>query len=460
MNTFEFMLPPFVECLVLVGIHSYLGLHVIKRKVIFVDLALAQIAALGITVGFLFGILPESQASFIFSMAFTFVGAAIFSLTRMRSDRIPQEAVIGLVYALAAAMAILVIEKAPHGAEHLKDIMVGSILWVKWGTILKSAIAYAFVGVFHYIFRERFFLISNDPDKAYEMGVPVRLWDFLFYMSFGFVITFSVKVAGVLLVFIFLVVPAITAILITDKVRLQLIIGWTMGTLVTVGGLFLSYVLDLPSGPTVVSFYGFMLLMAALFLFVFRARRRRAALLKLGLGTLAAAAVVALFYFGGKWLAASSLGKAPHQAHMAHAGHTGPRHHRHGPRKRKPEAAVGSRSAPAPGAAAGVKAGEPARPAAGGGAGESACPAAGGGERDPEVRLEAIRKALKTDKRQGLKRLVDFLSCRGIPFFYREQCLTLLKKLARRDFGYDPEKGPGMNRKALEAMRRWSCQPE
>ncbi|HFB67349.1 MAG TPA: metal ABC transporter permease, partial [Calditrichae bacterium] len=268
------MLPAFAECLVLVGIHSYLGIHVIKRKVIFVDLSLAQIAALGTTVAFLFGLSPQSEGAYWFSLGFTMLGAAIFSLSRFKNEKIPQEAVIGLVYALAAAIAILVVDKAPHGAEHIKEIMTGSILWVQWPTIIKAAIVYALVGGFHFLFRDRFILISNNPEAAYARGINVRFWDFLFYLSFGIVITHSVNTAGVLLVFVFLVVPAIATMMITDKLWLQLVIGWTMGTLVSVIGLALSYYLDLPSGPTVVTTYGLVLLVLSLVLYIVRAENR------------------------------------------------------------------------------------------------------------------------------------------------------------------------------------------
>lgn len=284
LNIIDIMAPAFFECLVLVGIHSYLGLHVIRRKVIFVDLALAQIAALGTTVGFLFGIMPTSMGAYWFSLAFTFIGAAIFSIIRFRHEKIPQEAIIGLTYAIAASVAILVIDKAPHGAEHIKEIMTGSILWVKWSTIAIAASVYLVVGIFHYIFREKFILISENPDKAYEQGVSVRFWDFLFYVSFGIVITHSVGTAGVLLVFVFLVVPAIVSIMITDVLWKQLIIGWSMGVIVSVLGLYISYIADLPSGPTVVAFYGIVLSLVAISLYFWRAEKRSLALTKIAIG--------------------------------------------------------------------------------------------------------------------------------------------------------------------------------
>jgi len=288
LSFWDIMGPAFFELLVLVGIHSYLGLHVIRRKVIFVDLSLAQIAALGTTVGFLFGIMPDASGSYWFSLGFTFIGAAIFSISRIRNEKIPQEAVIGLVYAIAAAISILVIDKAPHGAEHIKEILTGSILWVKWSTVETAAIVYSVVGIFHFIFRKQFLLISNNPEKAYSEGMSIRFWDFLFYVSFGIVISISVRTAGVLLVFVFLIVPAITSMLLTDTLWKQLVIGWSMGLVVSVIGLYLSYIGDLPSGPTVVSFYGLMLIIVALYLYVHRARERKKAIMRvaLGLGTL------------------------------------------------------------------------------------------------------------------------------------------------------------------------------
>lgn len=293
------MLPAFAECLVLVGIHSYLGIHVIKRKVIFVDLALAQIAALGTTFAFLFGIDPSSTGAYWFSLGFTVIGAAIFSLSRIRHEKIPQEAVIGLVYALTAAAAIIVVDRAPHGAEHIKEIMTGSILWVKWKTIWTAAAVYAVVGLFHFIFRDKFLLISNHPEIAYQKGINVRLWDFLFYVSFGVVITHSVNTAGVLMVFVFLVVPAIATIMITDKLWLQLVLGWTMGTLVSMLGLFISYVGDLPSGPTVVATYGCVLLITTLSIYMIRAKKKKVAIRNVGFGIAVFLLTSSIFWFMG-----------------------------------------------------------------------------------------------------------------------------------------------------------------
>jgi len=234
------MAAPFAECLVLVAIHTYLGIHVLKRRVIFVDLALAQIAALGRTVGFLFGIVHETPAALIFSVGFTIVGAAVFSLTRFRRERVPQEAIIGLAYAISFALAVLVVDKT-KGAEHLEDILVGNLLWVRWSDVLSAAVVYAAVGLVHFLFRRKFLHISDDPEGAFAAGVHVRAWDFLFYFTFGIVIALSTHVAGVLLVFVFLVGPPILGLLLTDRLLYQLIVGWLTGTVVTVAGLFLSW---------------------------------------------------------------------------------------------------------------------------------------------------------------------------------------------------------------------------
>jgi zinc/manganese transport system permease protein len=260
----ELLLPAFVASLILTGIHAYLGVHVVERGVIFVDLSLAQIAALGTTVAYLAGHDLHSSTAYLFSLGFTFLGAAIFSLTRThRATRIPQEAIIGIVYAVSAAVSILVMSKATQETEHLKDMLVGNILSVSWPELGKTAVLYALVGIFHYVFRKRFLLISMNEAEAGRLGWNVRFWDFLFYMSFGFVVTSSVAIAGVLLVFCFLIVPAVAAMLFSERLGPRLAIGWSMGAIVSAAGVALSYVLDLPTGATIVGTFGVALLILA-----------------------------------------------------------------------------------------------------------------------------------------------------------------------------------------------------
>jgi zinc/manganese transport system permease protein len=263
-TVFELLLPAFVAGLILTGIHAYLGVHVVERGVIFVDLSLAQIAALGTTTAYLAGYDLHSGVAYLWSLGFTFVGAVVFAFSRVhRRTRIPQEAVIGIVYAVSAAAAILVMSKATSETEHLKEMLVGNILSVTWAELAKTALLYALVGVFHWLFRERFLLISMDEEEAERRGWSVRSWDFLFYASFGFVVTSSVAIAGVLLVFCFLIVPSVTAMLFSERLGPRLLIGWTMGAVVSAEGVLLSFYLDLPTGATIVAAFGATLLVVA-----------------------------------------------------------------------------------------------------------------------------------------------------------------------------------------------------
>src|SRR5215475_4714422 len=256
MEILLFLLAPFVASLILTGIHAYLGVHVVERGVIFVDLALAQIAALGATVAVVAGMDPHGRASYWISLAFTFLGAAIFSFARSARGHIPQEAFIGIAYAVASATAILLMSKATGETEHLKDMLVGNILAVSWADVKKTALLYGAVGAFHYIFRKKFLLISMNHEKAETLGLNVRFWDFLFYASFGFVVTSSVAIAGVLLVFCYLIVPSVGAMLFADRIGRRLAIGWTMGTLVSALGCYLSVQIDTPTGATIVVTFG------------------------------------------------------------------------------------------------------------------------------------------------------------------------------------------------------------
>src|SRR2546423_3516817 len=261
MEMLQFLIMPFLASLILTGIHAYLGVHVVERGVIFVDLALAQIAALGATIAILMGMDPHGTGAYWFSLGFTFLGAAIFALVRSRRRRIPLEAIIGIAYAVASAGAILAMSKATGETEHLKDMLVGNILAVSRHDVIKTAILYGAIGTFHYIFRRKFLLISLNEDAARARGINVRLWDFLFYASFGFVVTSSVAIAGVLLVFCYLIVPSVGAMLFADKIGTRLAIGWTMGTLVSALGCYLSVYLDLPTGATIVCTFGAILLL-------------------------------------------------------------------------------------------------------------------------------------------------------------------------------------------------------
>src|SRR6478735_248683 len=240
----SFLAPAFFASLILTGIHAYLGVHVVERGVIFVDLSLAQIA-------------------YWISLAFTFIGAFVFSTVRSQRARIPKEAIIGICYAVASAAAILAMSKSTSESEHLKDMLVGNILAVSWKEVGETAMLYGAIGIFHWVFRRRFLEISMDPHRAEAEGVQIRFWDFLFYASFGFVVTSSVSIAGVLLVFCYLIVPSVAAMLYAKSVGRRLAIGWSMGTIVSALGVYLSLKLDLPTGATIVCTFGMVLIIMA-----------------------------------------------------------------------------------------------------------------------------------------------------------------------------------------------------
>ncbi len=265
-DVLRFLAAPFAASLILAGIHAYLGVHVVERGVIFVDLSLAQIAALGSTIAILLpftGQDPHGPWVYWTGLVFTFVGAAIFSTVRVRRARIPQEAVIGIAYAVASAATILAMSHATSESEHLKDMLVGNILAVSWWEVGKTAALYAVIGAFHYLFRRKFLSISLDHEQAERSGLNVRVWDFLFYASFGFVVTSSVLIAGVLLVFCYLIVPSVAAMLYADRIGPRLAIGWTMGTVVSALGIYLSVKLDLPTGAAMVCTFGLVLILMA-----------------------------------------------------------------------------------------------------------------------------------------------------------------------------------------------------
>ena len=277
MEILPFLFWPFVASLILTGIHAYLGVHVVERGVIFVDLALAQIAALGATIAILAGMDPHGRGAYFLSLGFTFLGAGIFAFARTRRGHIPQEAFIGIAYAVASATAILAMSKATGETEHLKDMLVGNILAVSRAEVGKTALLYGAIGLFHYFFRKKFLLISTNPVQAEASGMSIRLWDFLFYASFGFVVTSSVAIAGVLLVFCYLIVPSVGAMLFADRIGRRLAIGWTMGTLVSALGVYFSVLLDLPTGATIVcTFGGVLILMFFIHLIFFHGSHARA----------------------------------------------------------------------------------------------------------------------------------------------------------------------------------------
>src|SRR5438552_1223674 len=260
----EFLWPSFLVAVCLVGIHVYFGIQVLARQVIFVDLALAQIAALGATVAFMLGHSAQSPATYGYSLSFTLLAAVLLAFTRAWGTRVPQEALIGVIYVVAAAAAILLIDRAPQGAEHLKQILTGNILTSGLNEVGVIVPLYALIGLSHWLLRRQL------------TETRVLFWEFVFYASFGVVVTSSVAIAGVLLVFSFLIIPAAIGVMFTSSPARQLAIGWITGTLTSAAGLAVSFAFDLPTGAAMVCAFGGALTVAGLLYPFLRGNRHKA----------------------------------------------------------------------------------------------------------------------------------------------------------------------------------------
>ncbi len=257
----ELLLPPFAVAMIILLTHAYLGLHVIQRGVIFVDLALAQIAALGATVALMVGAEHGSVEAYLYSLGFTLLGALIFSFTRSDDSPVPQEALIGISFVVASAAVILLSSFSAEGTEHLRETMTGSLIWVTWPTVGKMAATYSAIGLFHFMARRTLLATSFAPSRVAKL----KTWDFIFYATFGVVITASVQVAGVLMVFSALVIPAVIAFFYTRSFGHALLIAWSAGTAAIVLGLGASFSLDITTGPVLVVSFGAVLVVATIF---------------------------------------------------------------------------------------------------------------------------------------------------------------------------------------------------
>ena len=273
MEILEFMLIPFIACILLISANVYFGIHVLKREIIFIDIALAQIAALGGAIAMIIHEANESSHaghdhgeesffSFIFSLLFCTIAAVIFTLLKNKKIKIPLEALIGIAYAVATAAAVIILDKGAGGDVHIHDMLIGSILWVSWDQIIRLAITVGVVGLFHIIFRKKFFKLSDNYLKT-KSGVKQRaLWDFLFYFTFGILIVQAVHVGGILTVFAFLIIPASISSLFASRWYSRILIGLGVGAFVTFLGLYFSWELDVPASPVIISFLGIVLLLS------------------------------------------------------------------------------------------------------------------------------------------------------------------------------------------------------
>jgi zinc/manganese transport system permease protein len=264
MDVLSLMKWPLIASLILPWLLVYLGLHIVQRGVIFVDLALAQTAAFGTCVSMLAGYDVHDWQSYAFSLGFTFVGAVVLTFTRSRDRRVPQEALIGIVYVVAAAAAILALSKGAGGSEELQRTLVGELLLVPPTDVTKTFALFVVIGIVHFAFRKKFLAISADPDRAEASGLKVRLWDFLFYMLFGLVVTSFVHIGGVLLVFSYLVVPAVCATYLVTSIPARFAVGWGIATLSSVVSLLITAKVDLPIGAAIVCVLGVALVLVTL----------------------------------------------------------------------------------------------------------------------------------------------------------------------------------------------------
>ncbi|MBV1931227.1 MAG: metal ABC transporter permease [Porticoccaceae bacterium] len=267
MEAWLILLPAFALSILMIGTHTYLGLHVLARGIIFVDLALAQVAALGISFAFLLGQEVHGVMAQLYAFIATLIAAAGFAKLRQLPDKTAREVTIGCVYVVATALSIVVLSRSSQGMEELKGLLNGQILWVQWSEIAFVALIYSLLTLFHWRFRQRFYHLSFYDSGAAKVGY---LWEFLFFASFAAVITLAVNLAGVLLVFAFLIIPAFSASLLSQSFRSQLLIGWLLGGCVSAVGLWLSFVADLPTGATVVAVMGCLPIIALLFKYTFK----------------------------------------------------------------------------------------------------------------------------------------------------------------------------------------------
>jgi len=248
----DLLLPPFVAGMIILLTHAYFGLHILAREVIFVDLALAQIAALGSTVAFMLGAAHGSAMGYVFAFAFTLMGAYIFSVTRMEHSPVPQEALIGITFVVASAAVILISSFSAEGTEHLRETMTGALIWVTWPTVLKVTLSYGAISLFHFLKRRTMLAITFAPERVKRL----RFWDFVFYATFGVTITSSVQIAGVLMVFSVLVIPAVIGFFFTRNFLKALLLAWATGTAAIVVGLAISFSADVTTGPVLVVCFG------------------------------------------------------------------------------------------------------------------------------------------------------------------------------------------------------------
>ena len=263
MDTLSFLAAPFTACLLLVGILSYFGNHILTRGVIFVDIAVAQVAALGTMIGIVLGAAEGSFVSSAISLGFTILIVSAFALSKFKHKEVSQEVIIGIIYCVALAVAYLLVDSVEGGSNFVQKTFTGAILWVTWKTILWSFGLYVLIGVIHLFFYKRLIKISNGQRNDFKPS-QLNLLELLFYISFGIVVVDAVKIGGIFVVFMFLIGPASISLFLTSKWSHRFIISWIVGIIGSAVGIFVSYNYNFPNGPTIVVTLGFMLILVAI----------------------------------------------------------------------------------------------------------------------------------------------------------------------------------------------------
>ncbi len=473
------LLLPFLACALLVGIHTYFGIHVLARGIIFVDLSLAQVASLGAVFAFAVGAALGTKEAYLSSLAFALSGAVIFAVSRPRNGRIPQEAIIGIVYAVASAAAMLLVDRNPEGMELIENALTGRMLWVTPGSVVTTSRIYGAVAVLHILYAGRFSLISRSHEEARRRGLNVTLWDVVFYATFAVVITKSVEVSGVLLVFSFLVIPAVISSLFFENPKSRLVLGWILGTAASVAGLVISYTLDFSAGPAIVTVLTLFLLAAGLGSHVVRSSRPALALLRI----LGGGGVLVLTLYGFYRVSPVGTGSAgtSGRGHVhdlqaevelhrtdeldetghpkgSHAEHlldhyfedTGAQEEALSDLKNHTEDLMGllrDESAEVRERAASVL--PLVAPSA---LVERELERAFQDETDEWVRFEMASSLFELDRKRGGRALIELMANEDVPVFLRSRSAALLAGELGTDHGYRPEAGPGENRQALERL--------
>jgi zinc/manganese transport system permease protein len=426
---------PFLACMVMLAILCYIGIHVLKREVIFIDIALAQIAAVGaIAAHVIFHIHGHSVFAHMMSFGATLIAAAFFAVVRRRIDQIPLEAVIGVSYAVSAAAALFLVGVSPGGHVHIQEMLAGSILWATWSDIVWSAAVFAAVGICFYIFRKPFRNISDDYEGAVAAGYNTVAWDFLFYALVGIVITIAVRVAGVVVVFTFLIIPATLSAVFASSWTARLLIAWGAGAVSAAVGLLFAERFDFSVGPAIALFLGEALVVVGLL------RLARVARVATAAACLLIAAALGAWFAGG-----STAGPPGHRGDFGGAPNAGSITHSH-PHEADPgqEHGVGTEAEEIEIDRSTIASLTDTGPL------ETLYDDA----TDVAQRSMIACRALEVDGRSGARMAIEFLKD-DPPLLFRLTVVDKLEEISGREFAYDIDQpfASASNQQAVAAVR-------